>query len=204
MARIGVLGGTFDPIHYGHLAIAEEARYILNLARVYLIPAAHQPLKQGQHVASAAHRLAMVQLACDDNPVLIASSIELDRPPPSYTIDTITALRQQLEPDTELYFVLGADALALLPRWRRISELLTLTRFVVLTRPGITLDLDGVLQALPAAAERISVIEGPALEISSEMLRQRMATGLPVRYQLPDPVLTYIYEHKLYGTSVAD
>lgn len=204
MLRIGVLGGTFDPIHYGHLAIAEEARYILDLARVYLIPAAHQPLKQGRHAASAAHRLAMVDLACDDNPMLIASSIELDRPPPSYSVDTIAALRQQLPADTELHFILGADALALLPRWHRINELIEMTRFAVITRPGIVLDVAATAQQLPRLRGRVTVIEGPALEISSDMLRQRMHNGLPVRYQLPDTVLAYIYEHGLYGTAATD
>lgn len=204
MLRIGVLGGTFDPIHYGHLAIAEEARYILDLARVYLIPAAHQPLKQGQHAAAAAHRLAMVHLACDDNPTLIASSLEMDRPPPSYSVDTIAALRQQLPADTELFFILGADALALLPRWHRITELIALTRFAAITRPGIALDVAAVEQRLPHLRGRLTVIEGPALEISSDMLRQRMQRGLPVRYQLPDTVLAYIYEHGLYGTAATD
>ncbi|WP_448543049.1 nicotinate-nucleotide adenylyltransferase [Roseiflexus sp.] len=195
-APIGILGGTFDPIHYGHLAIAEEVRVALRLDRVLIIPAGEQPLKIGKRMAPPEHRLAMARLACADNPLFEVSSIEVDRPGPSYTHVTLQLLHDQgLD---NLYLILGADALADLPRWHETPRILTLARIVVVSRPGASVDLSVLSQIFPALPERLILIEGPRLDISSTDLRQRVAQGRPIRYQTPDPVVAYIEAHGLY------
>jgi nicotinate (nicotinamide) nucleotide adenylyltransferase len=141
--RVGIYGGTFDPIHFGHLAIAEEARWALDLDLVYLVPAAEQPLK-----ATPAQRLTMVQLACAANPRLIPSDIELRRAPPSYTVDTLAAFRDQLGPAAEIFFVLGADAASDLPRWRSAAAILHLAHLIVVGRPGYHFDAPALDHAL--------------------------------------------------------
>jgi nicotinate-nucleotide adenylyltransferase len=196
--RVGVYGGTFDPVHIGHLAIAEEARWALGLSRVYVVPAAQQPLKANSHDASPAQRLAMVRLACADNPGLAPSDIELHRPPPSYTVDTLAEFRERLGPAVELHFILGADAAAELPRWRSAAAILGLARLAIVGRPGYTIDIAALDAALPGLAARATPIDGPRLDISSTELRRRLAAGQPARYQIPDPVLRYIEEHGFY------
>ncbi|GAB4424459.1 MAG: nicotinate-nucleotide adenylyltransferase [Chloroflexi bacterium OHK40] len=195
--RIGIYGGTFDPIHIGHLAIAEEARVALGLSRVMVVPAARQPLK-GAEGAPAEHRLAMARLACADNPAFVVDDLELRRPPPSYTIDTLRALAARLGPTAELYFVLGADAARDLPRWRSADAILALARIAVVGRPGTTLHLPSLAAALPAAVGRVTLLPGPHLDISSTELRRRIAENRPVRYLVPEPVRAYIAAHGLY------
>lgn len=196
--RIGIYGGTFDPIHIGHLVIAEEARWALQLDQVYLVPAARQPLKAAGHHASPAQRLEMVRRACATNLAFVPSDIELHRPPPSFTVETITQLRAQLGPDPEIFFILGADAARDLPHWRRAAEIIRLARLVIVGRPGYQVDLASLDRGLPGAASRSMFLEGPMLEISSTELRRRLADGRPVRYQIPDPVLAYISAEGLY------
>lgn len=196
--RVGIYGGSFDPIHVGHLAIAEEARWALGLTRVYVVPATRQPLKTLPQAASPEQRLAMVHLACADNPALVPSTIELQRPPPSYTVDTLAAFRAELGPAAELYFILGADAAADLPRWRSAAEILRLARLAIVGRPGYSVDIEALDAALPGLAAACTLIEGPRLEISSSDLRARLAAGRPVRYQIPEAVRAYIVENRLY------
>ncbi len=196
ITRMGILGGTFDPIHYGHLAIAEEARAVLRLDRVLFIPAAQQPLKRGSHVATPEQRFEMVRLACASNDAFEVSRIELDRPGPSYTVDTLEALhRAGLG---ELYFILGGDALAELPRWYAAPRILELARIVAVARPDFPLDHQALAQDLPLLRERLIVLDGPRLAISSSDLRRRVAAGRPIRYQTPDEVIAYIAAHGLY------
>lgn len=194
--RTGILGGSFDPIHYGHLAIAEEARVVLQLSRVLIIPAGEQPLKPGGSAASPAHRLAMARLACADNPFFEVSSIEIDRPGPSYTYVTLQLLRDQGFDD--LYLILGIDSVADLPRWREVRRILELAHIVGVSRPGVSLDLPHLSSILPGLTERLIVIDGPRLDISSTDLRQRVAQGRPIRYQTPYAVVAYIETHQLY------
>ena len=194
--RIGILGGTFDPIHYGHLAIAEEARVALQFERVLLIPAARQPLKQGGHAATPAQRLKMVRLACASNAAFEVSAIEIKRDGPSYTVESLRALRHQ--GIGELHFILGADAAAELYRWHAAQEIITLARIVVVGRPGVVLDRAALERGLPGVSAQMTVLEGPQLEISSTALRRRVAAGLPIRYQTPDRVVEYIAAHRLY------
>jgi len=195
-ARIGILGGTFDPIHYGHLAIAEEARLALQLDRVLFVPAAQQPLKRGAHVASPEQRLAMTELACAPNAAFEVSRIELDRPGPSFTLTTLEAL--QAARIGEVHFILGDDALADLTRWYGAARVVELARIIAVGRPGSAPDITRIIHALPALSERLTVLPGPALDISSSALRRRVAAGQPIRYQTPDAVVAYIDEHGLY------
>ncbi|MGB9752678.1 MAG: nicotinate-nicotinamide nucleotide adenylyltransferase [Roseiflexus castenholzii] len=194
--RTGILGGSFDPIHYGHLAIAEEVRVLLRLNRVLIIPAREQPLKPGGSVASPAHRLAMARLACADNPFFEVSRIEIDRPGPSYTSVTLQLLHEQGLND--LYLILGIDSVVDLPRWREVRRILDLAHIVGVARPGAAVDLSHLSQVLPELPARLIGIDGPRLDISSTDLRQRVAQGRPIRYQTPDAVVAYIEANGLY------
>lgn len=196
--RVGIYGGTFDPVHVGHLAIAEEARWICRLDRVVLVPVGHQPLKPEPHAATGAQRLRMLELACASNAAFVPSDIELRRPPPSYSIDTLEVLQAQFGSAVVIYFILGADALIDLPRWHRVADLVALVQLAVVARPGYTVDLDGLETHVPGIRERITWINGPQLAIASTDLRRRCAAGQPIRYQVPDPVYAYIEEHGLY------
>ncbi|MFV9503152.1 MAG: nicotinate-nucleotide adenylyltransferase [Oscillochloridaceae bacterium umkhey_bin13] len=197
--RIGVYGGSFDPIHYGHLAIAEEARVVLELDQVLFVPAARQPLKD-QAQSEANDRLRMVQLACQDHPGFMVDDLELRRPPPSYTADTLATLHERFGPATQFWFILGADAANELPRWQRLTQILELAHLAVVGRPRVQFDLAALQAIYPQFAERVVSIDGPQLEISSSDLRRRLAAGLPVRYQLPEVVRAYIADHGLYQT----
>lgn len=194
--QLGILGGTFDPIHHGHLAIAADALWQLQLDRVHFLPAAQQPLKPGGHAATAAHRLAMTRLAVADEPRFAVSDIEVRRAGLSYTVRTVAALQQQ-HPADVLWFIIGADSLHTLPRWHHVERLLTLCRFAVVGRPGYEASLPAALQSYAA---RFAFISGPALDISATALRTRIAQGAPVRYQMPAPVCDYIATHNLYRT----
>lgn len=196
MARMGILGGTFDPIHYGHLAIAEEARVALGLEQVLLVPAAQQPFKRGLTVATAVQRLEMVRLACAGNPAFRPCAVELERPGPSYTVTTLEELGATHT--AELCFLIGADALRDLPRWHRAAELPRLARIVALQRPYAALDLEALFAELPALRGRLELLEGPRIDLSSSELRARVAAGRPIRYLVPDPVAAYIEQHQIY------
>jgi len=197
--RLGVIGGTFDPIHIGHLAIAEEARVRLALDGVLFVPARVSPLKLGNHLASGEDRYRMVALAIADNPSFRASRIELDREGPSYTVDTLRALRAANGEEAELYFIMGMDSLDTLTHWRRPDEILRLARLVVISRPDCHPDWASLEAAIPGASQAITVIDSLQLDISSTDLRERVRKGWPIRYLVPAPVETYIREHRLYA-----
>jgi nicotinate (nicotinamide) nucleotide adenylyltransferase len=197
--RVGIYGGTFDPIHIGHLAIAEEVRVELGLSQVIFVPAARQPLKGIAQGAPPADRLAMAHLACADNAAFRVDDLELERPPPSYTVDTLEALRERCGSGTELWFILGADAARELPRWREVERVADLARLVIVGRPGYSLHLPWLEAALPSLRGRVRLIDGPMLDISSTELRRRLAAGRPVRYQLPEPVRIFIQQRGLYS-----
>jgi nicotinate-nucleotide adenylyltransferase len=196
-ACIAILGGTFDPIHIGHLTIAEDVRFALGAAQVVFVPTAQQPLKAQRHAASASDRLAMVRLAIADNPAFRVSDVEVERGGLSYTVDTVSYFRSQY-PNNELFIVVGADALAELPRWYKVQRLLELCRLAVVKRPGHYVDLAGLYAALPSARDRITLITGPELTISASEVRRRLRAGEPVRYHLPAGVWQYIVEQGLY------
>lgn len=195
---VGVYGGTFDPIHIAHLAIAEEVRWALALQQVRFVPAALQPLKGAPPGATPAQRLAMIRLACADNPAFVPDDLELRRPPPSYTVETLEHLRARSGLGVELWFIVGADAACDLPRWRRVADLVTLARLAIVERPGHTFDPIAFEQAVPAAAGRYRLLDGPRLDLSSTEIRRRVATGRPVRYLVPEAVRQYIVDQGLY------
>jgi nicotinate-nucleotide adenylyltransferase len=196
--RIGILGGTFDPVHYGHLAVAEEARARVPLDIVYMMPARVQPLRQQEQTSSPEHRAAMLERAILSNPNFTLSRIEFERPGLSYTVETMSALRERHPKHSEFFFVLGMDALADLPKWKEPEQLITLCRLVAIRRPGCDLDPRNLFLQLPLLRDRLIILEGPRLDISSTALRQRVRQGLPIRYQVPDAVAEYIYSHHLY------
>ncbi len=186
--RIGVLGGTFDPIHLGHLAAAGEVAGVLSLDSVIVVPTAGHAMKRGSEEASPEDRLAMVELAVKGDPLLEASRVDIDRGIPTYTVDTLSDLTKS-NPGAEWFFITGADALARLCEWQGAEKLMTLTTFVGVTRPGYRWEVP---------TEGIVLVEVPGFDISSTDVRRRVRTGQPYRYLVPAGVADYIEEHRLY------
>lgn len=195
--RIGLLGGTFDPIHLGHLIAAVELRHALGLNRVLLIPNAAPPHKPGLPISSSADRIAMLRLAIADIPWLAIDTIELDRGGLSYTVDTLASLKIRLAP-AALVFLMGEDSLLDLPTWRNPEEIVALAEIGVATRPGVVVDLDAVYRAVPRAHGRLHVVEIPEIGIASRDIRQRVVDGRPIAFQVPEAVERYIRDHRLY------
>ncbi|MDO8532956.1 MAG: nicotinate-nucleotide adenylyltransferase [Dehalococcoidia bacterium] len=198
--KVGVLGGTFDPVHIGHLIIAEEARVRLGLARVLFVPAGRPWLKPARRVSAARHRLAMVRLAIASNPFFELSTVDVDRPGPSYTVDTLADLRIQAGPRGTLYFIMGYDALLDLPRWHDPARLVRMCRLVVVRRPEYG-DHDLAFldrEVAPGASRRVTLLDRPLVGVSASELRRRVARGQSIRYWAPDGVEEYIREHGLY------
>jgi nicotinate-nucleotide adenylyltransferase len=185
---IGLFGGSFDPVHHGHLIVGQVAREKLGLELLRFVPAREQPFKRGRHGTSPEHRVAMLSLALQDCPGFAVERAELSRPGPSYTVDTLEALRQR-EPGTELVLLLGADAAAELPAWHEARRIPELARVVVFARPGT---------AVPASPWVSGIIEVPAIDISATEIRNRVRQGQSVRYWVPDAVAEYITAHRLY------
>ncbi len=198
--RIGVLGGSFDPPHAGHLMIAREARARVGLDAVLFIPAGEQWLKEGQAVAAATHRLAMTHLAVQRQEACAVLDVEVTRPGPSYTVDTLTHLAERADAPTEWFFILGADALDDLPRWSRPQELARLCSLIVMPRAASgPSDVSAVSAAVPGLRERVIILEdAPRVDISSSSVRRMMADGAPMRGIVPDAVARYIAAHRLY------
>lgn len=194
--RLGIMGGTFDPIHYGHLFIAEEARARFRLNHVLFIPNGSPPHKKDYELTRARDRYAMTLIATHSNRAFGCSPIELNRAGPSYTVDTLLQLREQ-NPDAELYYITGIDAIADILSWKRNDEVIGMATFIAALRPGY--DVMGLKDRLPHPyLERILLLGSTALGISSTDIRERLRQGLPVRYLMPDPVLDYIAKHGLY------
>lgn len=197
--RVGVLGGTFDPVHLAHLIMAEEARVRLALDHVVFVPAGEPWLKAVQPATPPQVRLEMVRQAVACNPHFRVSSVEVDRPGPSYSVDTLDALRLEDGPDTELYFILGMDAVVDLHRWHSPERFLELCTPVVFARTDQgAAGLDGLENNLPGVKDRVMFLEGPVMEISSTDIRRRVAQGVSIRYLVPAPVERFISEHGLY------
>ena len=196
--RLGLLGGTFDPPHYGHLVAAQEAACQLALGRVLFLPARQNPLKQDEPVSPAEDRCRMVELALRDNPRFELSRADLDRPSPSYTVDLLRALRAAW-PTAELFFLVGADILPELPRWHAPREVLQLATLVAVNRPGAPdPDIAELERALPGAAAASLVLRVPGVAISSTDLRARVRANRPIRYLTPPAVEDYIHQRNLY------
>jgi len=204
VTRIGILGGTFDPIHYGHLVIAEDARVYLHLDKVLLVPAYQPPHKAKGSYSPFEHRVRMLELAIARNAHLAISLIETHLPVPSYTTDTLRALQAELGADAELYFIMGMDSLANILSWHKPAELLHLCRIVVAERAGYQVDIARLESSLPGLRERLELIDTPELSISSTDLQRRVRCQLSIRYQLPLAVERYIRRHKLYLDEAGD
>ena len=197
--NIGVLGGTFDPVHAGHLVIAEEARLRLSLARVIFVPAGQPWLKTGRTLTPAVHRVEMVRQAIAAKPYFELSIIEVDRPGPSYSVETITILQQQLGAEARFFFLVGWDSLAELPQWKEPDRLIQLCKVVAVTRPGFSRpDLKALESSVPGVTQSVVWLDIPPVDISSSDIRKRVAQGLSIHDLVSDEVESYIKEKKLY------
>ena len=198
--RVGVLGGTFDPVHLGHLLIAEEARVRLKLDFVLLIPAGEPWLKSEQPLSPSEDRFRMLELAVASNPYFRVARNELDRPGPSYTVDTLRELRKELGFDAELYFILGLDALEEFHRWEQPEGILELCELAIVSRPGFQNSniLDKLLARFPQAGRVINLLTVPLIDISATDIRNRAKRGHSFRYLVPEAVEEYILERRLY------
>lgn len=197
--NIGVMGGTFDPIHLAHLAVAEEARARLNMAEILFVPAGQPWLKPDTYISPAEHRVNMLRLAIADKPYFKLSTVEIERAGPSYTVDTIAELKGELDAGDELFFILGWDSLSELPKWREPSRLVRMCRLVVAPRPGCSApDLKSLEAAIPGLSQRVTIMDKPEIDISASEIRERVARSLSIRHLVPEPVDRYIKEHGLY------
>ena len=189
--RLGVMGGTFDPIHHGHLVAASEAAHLLDLDEVVFVPTGQPYRKDASEVSPAEHRYLMTVVATASNPRFRVSRVDIEREGPTYTRDTLRDLREQ-RPGDELYFITGADALGQILSWEGVDELWDLAHFVGVTRPGHELSGAGLPQ------DKVTLLEVPAMAISSTECRERTAAGEPVWYLVPDGVVQYINKYHLY------
>ena len=188
------MGGTFDPVHHGHLVAASEVQSRFDLDEVVFVPTGQPWQKSTREVTSAEHRYLMTVIATASNPRFTVSRVDIDRPGPTYTIDTLRDLSASM-PEADLFFITGADALTEIFTWRNAPELWALAQFVGCTRPGYDMDTS-TLEGIPA--DRVTILEIPALTISSTDCRKRTAAGEPVWYLVPDGVVQYIAKHRLY------
>lgn len=196
--RVGIFGGTFDPIHMGHLIVAETIMDEFHLDKVVFIPAAVPPHKLDKQISPAKHRYMMTMLATCSNPRFQVSDMEMHRQGPSYSRDTLAQLIEEHGSDTEFYFIVGADSVENLHTWNRIDELLTMCHFIGASRPGCMPDMEKIAQRFGPLAEKIHCLETPELEISSTEIRHRVGQKRTIRYIVPETVEQYIYKEKLY------
>ena len=194
-ARLGVMGGTFDPIHYGHLVTAEEAQVQFGLDGVWFVPTGKPWMKEHEVVSPAEDRYLMTVIATASNPQFRVSRMEVDRDGPTFTVDTLRGLKGELGEDVDLFFITGADALAQILTWRDVNQLFDLAHFVGCTRPGVEL-ASPVIAKLPA--DKITLMEVPALAISSTNCRERVGEQEPIWYLVPDGIVQYIAKRGLY------
>lgn len=193
------MGGTYDPVHLAHLIIAEQAVVELGLEKIIFIPAGEPWMKSDRQITPSEHRVAMVRLAIDSNPSFSFSTIEVDRKGPSYTVDTLEALAQELGIDTELYLLMGWDSLATVPSWKAPYRISKMARLVSFPRPGFAKPDMGALETtMPGIKERMVVMEKPFIGISSSEIRANVAAGKSIRYLVPEKVEQYIRGKRLY------
>jgi nicotinate-nucleotide adenylyltransferase len=196
--RFGILGGTFNPPHLGHLVCAQEAHTQLGLDRVILMPAGRSPFKLGEPEPGPHHRLELCRAAVGDDPRFEVSLIEVERAGPSYTVDTLEALHSQV-PDSELFLIVGGDVAAGLPGWREPERVLALAHLAVAKRPGTARAVVEDALSRLRGGERAELFRMPRIGISSTMIRERVRTQQPIRYLVPDAVAAYIDRHRIYG-----
>ncbi|MBN9106733.1 MAG: nicotinate-nucleotide adenylyltransferase [Propionibacteriaceae bacterium] len=193
--RLGVMGGTFDPIHHGHLVAASEVQARFALDEVVFVPTGEPWQKADRQVSQAEDRYLMTTIATASNPRFSVSRVDIERPGPTYTVDTLKDIRAVRGPELELYFITGADALSKILTWKGVEELFDLAHFIGVSRPGVDLG-EADIAHLPE--ESVTLLEVPALTISSTACRQRVAEGLPIWYLVPDGIVQYIAKRGLY------
>ena len=199
--NIGVLGGTFDPVHIGHLSVAEEVTARLNLAEILFVPAGQPWLKTDVPITTAEHRVQMVRLAITEQPYFKLSALEIERAGPSYTVDTIDQLQGQLGDEDELFFILGWDSLAELPQWHQPSRLIKMCRLVAVPKVGYPPPrLKSLERVIPGLSQNVMLMDKPEIDVSASEIRSRVAQGLSIRHLVPEPVDKYIKQHRLYIT----
>lgn len=196
--RIGIYGGTFDPIHTGHLVAATEVWAVLGLDRVVFMPAGQPPHKRGQAITPAAHRLRMIELAIAGRPFLALSQLDLSEGTASYTVDLLARVREDWGAAVELFFIMGEDSLRDFPSWHQPGRIAELAHLTVVTRPNIEVHVEAIVRAIPQLAGRVHCVPMPQLDIASRDLRTRVAAGRPIAYQVPLAVEDYILRQRLY------
>jgi nicotinate-nucleotide adenylyltransferase len=196
--RVGVFGGTFDPIHVGHLIVAEIMCHALDLAHVIFLPAGHPPHKPNQVLSSDAHRLAMLDIALRGDDCFSISRIDIERTGWSYTSESLCIIQNELGPDSEIYFVMGQDSLRDFPTWHQPAEIARQARLAVAMRPGVVVKLEDVYSAVPETVDRIDIVPIPLIGISSREIRANVRSGGPYRYQVVPGVADYIKRQRLY------
>jgi nicotinate-nucleotide adenylyltransferase len=196
--RLGVFGGTFDPIHYGHLVAAQEARYQLALDQVFFAPVGRPPHKRDEPLSPVGHRLRMVELAIEGQAGFALSRVDVDRPGPHYTADMLALLHQAWGPGTDIFFVVGSDSLADILGWYQPERIIAQAKLAVARRPGTGVELDALERDLPGLRARVCWVEIPLLEISSTDLRARVRQGRPISFFLPPAVEAYVLGQGLY------
>jgi nicotinate-nucleotide adenylyltransferase len=196
--RLGILGGTFDPPHNGHLLIASEAQERLNFAQVIFVPAQQPPHKPNEPITPFATRVAMLECALYGKASFVISMVEAQRPGPSYTVDTLRAMRQEYAPNTELFFIMGMDSLANFATWHAPDEIVKLCKLAVLERPGYRVDLDTLEAKVPGVKSAVVFVPAPELDISASEVRERAARGESLSGLVPPAVEQYIIENRLY------
>lgn len=197
--RVAVLGGTFDPIHSGHLLVVEEVRTRVNLDLVLFMPTGLPWLKAENQISAAEHRVEMVRLAISESSYCRLSTIEIERPGPTYTVDTIAEIRSWLREDDEIFFILGWDNLNQLPQWHEPSQLVQMCYLVAVPRPGARKPNIKALESyVPSLSRRVILLDKPNVDISASAIRDRVRRGLPILRLVPDVVNSYIREHGLY------
>lgn len=198
MERIGILGGTFDPPHIGHLILAQHALDAIGLSHLLFVPAAHPPHKQQEIKTPVEHRLAMLACAIEDNTAFALSRVDVDRPGPHYSVDMVRLLQAEYL-NAELYFIMGGDSLHDLPKWHQPQEFIRLCKVAVMRRPQSVISPTMHQDILPELADRLTIVDAPLIDISSTAIVARCAAGLSIRYLVPDAVRAYINDHQLYG-----
>ncbi|MEI7556143.1 nicotinate-nucleotide adenylyltransferase [Candidatus Chlorohelix sp.] len=199
MQRIGIIGGTFDPIHTGHLIIAQEVAWRLGLDKVLFVPAGNPPHKRNQLVTEAYHRLEMVRLAIEGNSLFELSMVDAVRVGYSYTADMLEELSLEFK-DSELYFIIGADAASELVNWHKPEKVLELAQLAVVSRPGYNLNLDDLKERFPEIQSRMVLLDSAMIQLAANQIRQYVQKGESIRYLVPPSVEAYIYRERLYSS----
>lgn len=194
---LGILGGTFDPPHMGHLILAQSALDILNLSHVLFVPAADPPHKHHLPITPVMHRVSMLELAIEDNPRFMISRVDMDRPGPHYTVDTLDILCKKF-PGIDLYFLMGGDSLHDFASWRDPEGIIERATLAVMRRPGSVIDISDLEAKLPGIQNRIAFVDAPIIGISATLIRDRLRVGHSIRYQVPDKIERYILTNRLY------